>query len=473
MSNFAFVRQTLPSIHDDCARAESYMASDPRSACFYARRVTEEVVVYLYDVLALPAPYRDDLAAKIGDAGFKAQVPLGITQKLTAIRRIANTAVHDNRQIRTDVSLAVLRELFHVVVWTSYHHSPRPEVVPLQAPFDPSLAAKAAPLSREALGQLAVKFRAQDDAHAKALSERDDLLAANELEIERLKAQIAAAKAAVGTDDRDYDEANARDLFIDVLLHEAGWTLDQPRDREFEVAGMPNAEGRGFVDYVLWGADGLPLAVVEAKRTSKSPEVGQQQAKLYADCLEAQFGRRPVIFYTNGYEHRIWDDAGGYPPRETQGFYTQDELELLIQRRRTGLPLPTQPVNPDVAGRPYQVRAIKAVAGAFDRRQREALLVMATGAGKTRTTIALIDLLQKATWVKRVLFLADRTALVNQAGNAFKAHLPGSTTVNLVTEKGIDGRVYVSTYPTMMNLIDEIDGGSRRRRPTARSESHW
>lgn len=465
MSNFAFARQTLPSIHDDCARAESYLASDPRSACFYARRVTEEIVAYLYDMLALPAPYRDDLAAKIGDAGFKAKVPQGITQKLTAIRRIANTAVHENRQIRPDVSLAVLRELFHVVVWTSYHHSPHPDVVPLQAPFDPSLAAKAAPLSREEVGRLAAKFKAQDDAHAKALSERDDLLAAHEAEIERLKAQITAAKAAVGPDDRDYDENDARDLFIDVLLHEAGWALDQPRDREFEVAGMPNAKGRGFVDYVLWGADGLPLAVVEAKRTSKSPEVGQQQAKLYADCLEAQFGRRPVIFYTNGYEHRIWDDAGGYPPRETQGFYTRDELELLIQRRRTGLPLSTQQVNTDIAGRPYQVRAIKAVADAFDRRQREALLVMATGAGKTRTTIALVDLLQKANWVKRVLFLADRTALVNQAANAFKTHLPGSTTVNLVTEKGIDGRVYVSTYPTMMNLIDEIDEGNRRFGP--------
>ncbi|WP_313405018.1 DEAD/DEAH box helicase family protein [Aeromicrobium sp.] len=465
MSNFAFVRQTLPSIHDDCARAESYLASDPRSACFYARRVVEEVVGYLYDVLALPTPYRDDLAAKIGDAGFKAKVPQGITQKLTAIRRIANTAVHENRQIRPDVSLAVLRELFHVVVWTSYHHSPHPDVVPLQAQFDPSLAAKAAPLSREEVGRLAAKFKAQDEAHAKALAERDDLLAAHEAEIERLKAHIAVAKAAVGPDDRDYDEADARDLFIDVLLHEAGWTLDQPRDREFEVAGMPNAEGKGFVDYVLWGADGLPLAVVEAKRTSKSPEIGQQQAKLYADCLEAQFGRRPVIFYTNGYEHRIWDDAGGYPPRETQGFYTRDELELLIQRRRTALPLSTQPVNTGVAGRPYQVRAIKAVADAFDRRQREALLVMATGAGKTRTTIALADLLQKANWVKRVLFLADRTALVNQAGNAFKAHLPGSTTVNLVTEKGIDGRVYVSTYPTMMNLIDEIDEGNRRFGP--------
>ncbi|MDF2991415.1 MAG: restriction endonuclease subunit [Microbacterium sp.] len=466
MGNFDFVRVTVSSLHDDCARAESYLSSDPRSACFYSRRVVERLVDYLYDVLSLRVPYRDDLAAKIGDPAFKANVPSRISQKLTAIRRIANTAVHDSRQIGTDVSLAVLRELFHVVVWVSYHHSARPDVVPLQADFDPRVAAKAAPLSREEVARLAVTFREQDEAHAHALAEREDRLAAHEAQIAELQARIAAAQASVAPDTRDYDEAGVRDLFIDVLLREAGWPLDQDRDREYEVTGMPNADGRGFVDYVLWGADGLPLAVVEAKRTSKSPDVGQQQAKLYADCLEAQFGRRPVIFNTNGYEHRIWDDAGGYPPRETQGFYTADELELLIQRRETKLPLSSAEVNTEIVGRPYQARAIKAVGDAFDRKQREALLVMATGSGKTRTAIALVDLLQKANWVKRVLFLADRTALVRQAVSAFKEHLPGSTTVDLVTEKhSIEGRVYVSTYPTMMNLINQVGGGMRRFGP--------
>lgn len=476
MSNFAFVRQTLPSIYGDCARAESYLSSDPRSACFYSRRVVEELVGYLYDVLSLPLPYRNDLAAKISEPAFKAKVPQGIIQKLTLIRRTANTAVHENRQIRPDLSLAVLRELFHVVVWTSYHHSPSPSAVPLQAQFDPKLAAKAAPLSRDEVTRLAAKFKEQDDAHARALAEKDQRLATHEAEIAELKAQIAAAQKATAPDTHDYDEAGTRDDLIDGLLHEAGWVLDQERDREYPVTGMPvstgstTKAGKGFVDYVLWGADGLPLAVVEAKRTSKSPEVGQQQAKLYADCLEQQFGRRPVIFYTNGYEHRIWDDfagasGGGYPPREIDGFYTRDELELLIQRRRTRLPLSTAVVNADIAGRPYQLRAIKAVGDAFDRKEREALLVMATGSGKTRTTIALVDLLQKANWVKRVLFLADRTALVNQAANAFKEHLPGSTTVNLVTEKAVEGRVYVSTYPTMMNLIDEMDDDHRRFGP--------
>ena len=466
MSNFDFAKVALPSVHDDCARAESYLSSDPRSAVFYSRRAAEEIVWHLYDVLGLQTPYQNDLAARIGDAAFKAKVGVGIANKLTLIRKVGNRAVHELTPIPAPAALQVLRELHHVVVWTAFHHSPKPQSVPTSAQFDPALAAKASPLSREDLVKLASKFKAQDEAYAKALAEKDELAASKDAEIAELKAQIAAAQAANSeTDDHDYSEAETRDLFIDVLLAEAGWPLDQTRDREFEVAGMPNNEGRGFVDYVLWGADGLPLAVVEAKRTTKSAAVGQQQAKLYADCLEATYGRRPAIFYTNGYEHWLWDDAAGFPPREVQGFYTRDELELLIQRRQTRLPLSAASVNTDIAGRPYQVRAIKAVGDVFDRKQREALLVMATGSGKTRTVIALVEQMQKANWAKRVLFLADRTALVRQAANAFKAHLPGSTTVNLVTEKVTDGRVYVSTYPTMMNLIDEVDDTGRRFGP--------
>ncbi len=464
MSNFDFVRQTLPAVHADCVRAESYLSADPRAACFYGRRVVEGLVSYLYDVIALPTPYRDDLAAKIGDAGFQAKVPHGITVRLTTIRKVSNTAVHDGRLIRPDVALAVLRELFNVVVWTSYHHSPHPGVVPLRATFDPELAARAAPLSRAEVTRLAQQFQSQDEEHARELAARDEQLAARDAELAELRAQIAEAQKSLAPDHRDYDEAGARE-FIDLLLHEAGWPLDRARDREYPVSGMPNAEGRGFADYVLWGADGLPLAVVEAKRTSKSPQVGQQQAKLYADCLEREFGRRPVIFFSNGYEHWLWDDAGGYPPREVQGFYTRDELELLIQRRITRVNPTSASADTGIAGRPYQVRAIKAVADAFQRRQRAALLAMATGSGKTRTTIALVELLQKTNWVKRVLFLADRIALVRQAANAFKDQLPDSTTINLVEERVSDGRVYVSTYPTMMNLIDDIDGGLRRFGP--------
>ncbi len=469
MSNFSFVRQALPPLYDDCARAESYLVSDPRSACVYARRVAELLVGHIYDVAGLQEPYQPDLAARIADAGFKRVVGQGVATKLTLIRKVGNRAVHEATPIPPQAALQILRELHHVVVWTAFHLSPSPGSVPTAAQFDPKLAARATPLSREDVVKLAARFKAQDEAHARQLAERDELLRSREAEIASLQEQIKAAQAAkTAVDNHDYTEAETRDFFIDVLLNEAGWPLTQARDREYEVSGMPVSTGsaagggKGFVDYVLWGEDGLPLAVVEAKRSKRDPKVGQQQAKLYADCLEAEFGRRPVIFYTNGYEHWLWDDAGGYPPRAVSGFYTQGELELLIQRRSTRLVLAGQAVNTAIAGRPYQTRAIKAVGASFDARERAALLVMATGSGKTRTVIALAEQLMKAGWVKRVLFLADRIALANQAANAFKAHLPQATTVNLITEKNTEGRIYVSTYPTMMGLIDEVDDAGRR-----------
>jgi type I restriction enzyme R subunit len=200
---------------------------------------------------------------------------------------------------------------------------------------------------------------------------------------------------------------------------------------------------------------------VEAKRTRRDSRVGQQQAKLYADCLERQFGRRPVIFYSNGYEHWIWDDAQ-YPPRRVHGFYKKPELELLIRRRDSKRSPAQAPISSAIVERHYQTRAVRRAAEAFERdHERKALLVMATGAGKTRTVIALCDLLMRCNWVKRMLCLADRIALVYQAVNAFRRHLPDGSPVNLVTESNTQGRVFVSTYPTMIGLIDEAADGQR------------
>lgn len=463
MSNFSFL-QTVGwgEAYADCARAESYALSDPRAACIYARRAAEQVVDYLYDVLRLPVPYANDLSARINDAGFKAKTGMGIATKLNLIRRLGNSAAHDQQQIPPRAALDALKELHHVMVWAAFHYSTNPAVVPMKSVFDPGLAKKAAPLTREEVAQLAKKSAEQDAAHAKAMAAKDEDLAAKDARIAELVAQIAAAQAAAQVvDDRDYSEAETRDTFIDLLLAEAGWPLSDPQDREFEVAGMPPDGGKGYVDYVLWGADGLPLAVVEAKCTTKSPQVGQQQAKLYADCLEKQFGRRPVMFYTNGYQHWLWDDAAGYPPREVAGFFTRNQLELLIHRRHARKSLMEAGIDSAIVERHYQIHGIRAIDEAFEQKQRQALLVMATGSGKTRTVIALVKQLMEAGWVKRVLFLADRTALVTQAANAFKAHLPAATTVNLLSEKDADGRVYVSTYPTMMNLINDVDAGKR------------
>ncbi|MFM7229200.1 MAG: DEAD/DEAH box helicase family protein, partial [Cyanobacteriota bacterium] len=231
---------------------------------------------------------------------------------------------------------------------------------------------------------------------------------------------------------------------------------------EHEVQGMPNATGTGYVDYVLWGDDGKPLGLVEAKRSSRDPMEGQRQAELYANCLEQRYGQRPLIFLSNGYRHRLWDDLR-YPPRDVQGFYKKDELETLIRRREIRQPLAKATISTAIAGRYYQQRAIRAICESLEQGLLKALLVQATGTGKTRTAISLTDVLTRCNWVKRVLFLADRTSLVLQAERAFRRFLPDCSPVNLVTNKGGEGRVFLSTYPTMMNLIDAEDSRGVKR----------
>ncbi|MEI5004017.1 MULTISPECIES: DEAD/DEAH box helicase family protein [Micrococcus] len=473
-SNMDWVAQALPAVHRDAAQAEAYLTTDPRAAAFYARRSVERIVEFLYATRGLDDPYSTDLAGRINAPAFSTLAGRGIVDKLNFLRKAGNNAVHKDLALDSRAALTILRELFHVLVWTAFHHGPHPEAVPTKAQFDPARAPRQAAMPVEQLDAVIARLKAQDEANARLREESEQQAAAYEAEIAALREQIAAAQAAAAASELtdlhayDYAEAETRTLYIDLLLHEAGWPLDQDRDREYPVTGLPTQGGTGRVDYVLWGADGLPLAVLEAKRTTRSPHEGQEQARRYADALEAQYGRRPLIFYSNGYEHWLWDDAafgpaGGYPPREIEGFLTADELERLIQRRTARQDLATVLPKTEIAGRPYQLEAIRAVGEAFTARQRDALLVMATGTGKTRTAIALVDQLLRAKWVKRVLVLADRTALVKQAAENFTRHLPHETVVNLLNDRTAEGRIYAATYPTMLNLLQR-DGQDGPRR---------
>ena len=444
---FTFLRSEWPAGFEAASKAAETVHSDPRTACFYARRALELAVAwaYKYDV-ALKLPYQDKLSALIHEPSFKQTAGEGVFSKARVIVTLGNRAVHSHRAIPVDDALVAVRELFHVAFWLARTYGRAARPAPGLA-FDTSALPKAAPApgqTAEQLRQLEAGLRARDEKLALLLADKTAL----DEELKRLRANVAAAKRAATAqpDTHDYSEAETRDYFIDLLLKEAGWPLDQARDREFEVAGMPNNQGTGFVDYVLWGDDGKPLGLVEAKRTRRDARVGQQQAKLYADCLEQQFDQRPLIYYSNGYEHWIWDDTN-YPPRAVQGFCKKAELELLIQRRGTRKPLAAAEINAAIVERYYQTRGIRRIAESFERdHDRKALVVMATGAGKTRTVIVLCDLLMRRNWVKRVLFLANRVALVNQTGNAFTRHLPDGSPVNLVTEKDGEGRVFVSTY---------------------------
>ena len=463
MSQFAFLRREWTPVFEAASKAEATVRTDPRTACFYARRTLELAVIWAYKHdAALRLPYQDNLSALIHEPSFKQAAGEAVFSKTRVINTLGNRAVHSHRAVPEADALAALRELFHVAYWFARTYARAGRPAPRLA-FDPKALPRPAATGQqttEQLRTLELGLRERDEKLATLLTDKGAL----DEELKHLRAEVSKAKkaAAAQPDTHDYSEAETRDYFIDLLLKEAGWPLDQDRDREFEVTGMPNSQGEGFVDYVLWGDDGKPLGVVEAKRTRRDARVGQQQAKLYADCLERQLKQRPIIFYSNGYEHWIWDDTR-YPPRRAQGFYKKAELEQLIQRRETQRRLAEAPIVSEIVERHYQTRAIRRIAEAFERdHDRKALLVMATGAGKTRTVIALSDLLMRCNWAKRVLFLADRVALVNQAVNAFKRHLPDASPVNLVTEKNAEGRVYVSTHPTMMGLIDEARDGQRR-----------
>lgn len=465
MSNFAFLQAEWPLMYESAMRVEETANTDARTSCFYARRTLEMAVAWLFQHdRSLKLPYQPNLNAFIHEPTFRTVVGDTIFTKANVIRSLGNKAVHENQRMVPADGQAATRELFHFCYWMArtYGRRARP---------DPSLTFKPALLpTTTTVTALPPQTVAQLQSLEGQLKERDAKVtallsdkAALDAELKALRDEVAAVKAAnaVQPDTHDYSEAETRDYYIDLLLREAGWQLTD-KNLEVEVSGMPNNQGRGFVDYVLWGDNGKPLAVVEAKRTRRDSKVGQQQAKLYADCLQAQYGQRPVIFYSNGYEHWMWNDTA-YPPRAVQGFFKKQELELMIQRRTSRKPLAQAVINPEIIGRYYQTRAIRRIGETFEKdNQRKALVVMATGAGKTRTVIALADVLMTCNWAKRVLFLADRVALVNQAVNAFKKHLPNSSPVNLVTEKNTDGRVFVSTYPTMMGLIDEATDGNRR-----------
>ena len=465
MSNFAFLQAEWGLVFEAAGKAEQHAHADARSSCFYARRALELAVSWLYTHdKALKLPYQVNLSALIHEPTFRTLVGDGLFTKARLVKDLGNLAVHSTKKVAPTDALSATRELFQFCFWLArtYGRTARP---------DPGLVFKPELLPKPAGGPSAVQSAEQLQKLGEQLREKDTKLsevlshhAALNAELQRLREEVAAAKKANSAvpDTHDYSEAETRKAFIDLLLREAGWELNPAKNFEVSVDGMPTAEGKGAVDYVLWGDDGKPLMLVEAKRTTKSPMAGQQQAKLYADCLEKQYGQRPVICYSNGYQHWMWDDLN-YPARAIQGFYKKDELMLLVQRRSSRKKLAEAAPNGQIVERFYQTRAVRRVGATFEvDNQRKALLVMATGSGKTRTVIALVDVLVRCNWVKRALFLADRVALVNQAVNAFKAHLPDSAPVNLVTDKMTEGRVFVSTYPTMMGLIDETFDGQRR-----------
>ena len=475
MSNFNFINTDFPELYTDALEAEKLVFISPTSTAVFCRSTFENAVNWLYDHDAkLTRPWRSDLSTLIHDPSFCGLFNRTLFAELNLIRKTGNAAAHGTK-ISEPEALACLKYLFRFLRFLAIYYG---KSTPDTQVFDEALIPRAlvqVPAPQQLINDLERKNKAAREAEqAQAqLAQENKVLKA---QLEQQRTEIAARKLAR---EQSVDantaipllvsEAETRRRYIDLSLKECGWNnLREGRELEYEVIGMPlstNPSGKGYVDYVLWGDNGLPLAVVEAKRTMANPKKGKHQAELYANCLEAMHGQRPVIFYTNGFESYLWDDLF-CPEREVQGFYSKDELQLLIDRRSSRTDLRNFKVNTDIAGRPYQLEAIKRVAensvsvtkqGVLHSRARQSLLVMATGSGKTRTASAIVDMLTKCNWAKRVLFLADRNALVSQAKTAFNEHLPHLSAIDLTKEKEDNGtRLVFSTYPSIMNRIDGL-----------------
>jgi type I restriction enzyme R subunit len=454
-SNFSFLQKEFAPMLETAQDAELHVYTAPMYSAILSRKSLEELIRWVYDNdKDVQLPYDTTLNSLIHEQSFKDVIPTTHWNNINLLRKIGNNAAHTSEKTDGKKSLAAVKYLFDFALWVVriYSRAQTPIVS-----FDESLIPRAAKddKSKKEILELATQFEQTQKELQRAneeLLKNKEQLAALKLKLEfvhEIKQENKNVVVPVSISEKE-----TRLIYIDTLLREAGWDPSEKNVVEFEVSGMPNNKGVGFVDYVLWGDDGKPLAVVEAKKTLVNPHVGQHQAELYADCLEKKFGQRPIIFYTNGFDTHIWDDTF-YAPRIIHGFYTKLELELLINRRTTRKSLLTQPINASIAGRYYQEIAIKRVTESLENKNTGVLLVMATGSGKTRTAAAIVDLLTKANWAKKVLFLADRNALVTQAKNAFNTHLPNLSAIDLTKEaEDTSSRIVFSTYPTMMNRID-------------------
>jgi len=482
-SNFDFIKADFTELHTQSVEAEKYVFKAPKYAALQCRIVLELTVNWLYDNdLDYQRPYDTTLAALMYHEDFKHDIKETLLNELTLVRKIGNAAAH-GKKVNNKEALVCLRSVFRLLSFIGINYNEKSPIIPA---FNEALiptgevqdkTLKELQDKSVAIEQLLSEKKLQLEKESE-LQKENNLL---KLQVEQQQKELKERKVErqIEVDFEEVvpiltSEVETRKLFIDVLLKEAGWdNLKQHRDLEYKVTGMPvsvNPSGIGYVDYVLWDDNGMPLAVVEAKKTLHDSKKGKHQAFLYANCLEQMTGQRPIIFYTNGFETHVWDDVF-YPERPVSGFYTKDELQYLIERRSTRKDLRQFQVNRDIAGRPYQLEAIKRVAEALvvthdsklKGKNREALLVMATGSGKTRVSAAIVDMLTKSNWAKRVLFLADRNALVTQAKNAFKEHVSHLSAIDLTKEKEDNGtRLVFSTYPTIMNRIDSIKNDDGR-----------
>lgn len=459
VTNFDYLKKEpkFSAFADVAISAEKIILMDPSASIINSRRAMEFAIKWMYSVDdALEMPYRDNLQSLMNAEDYRELVGPDIWKRMDYIRKSGNNVAHTNKKLGRDEAMLCLENLFIYLDYIAYCYSDQYE----EHSFDKGLITariKKAKASKEAARKDNAEIVKAQEKSAQLELDFQKLMAENAALKEQLSARRQEHQQTYVPKPLDLSEYKTRKLYIDALLRDAGWKEGENWLNEVELPGMPNKSEVGFADYVLYDDSQKPLAVIEAKRTCVDVSKGRQQAKLYADLLEKKHGRRPVIFLTNGFETRIID--GKYPERKCAAIYSKRDLDKWFNLLRMRTSLKHVTVDKNIAGRYYQESAIKAVCDSFDEKnRRKALMVMATGSGKTRTVIALTEVLLKAGWVKNILFLADRNSLVTQAKRSFVNMLPNLSCTNLVEDKdNYTAHCVFSTYQTMIHCIDTVN----------------
>lgn len=441
MTNFDFLLkdEQFNSFSNVAIAAEEMLNIDLESSVINCRRAMEFAIKWMYSIDEyLVRPYQDNLISLINTEEFKDLIDKDLYKRLNFIRKCGNRAAHTHMNVSKDEGKLCLKNLFYFMDYIAFHYANE---------------YKKCDYNEELIGSV----RKEDVKKIETLElDLKTLIEENQHLKKELTNRRIENKETYVSQPLELSEFETRKIYIDAMLRDAGWIEGKNWVNEVEVYGMPNESGLGYVDYVLYDDAHMPLAIIEAKKTCVGVEKGRQQAKLYADILEKKYHKRPIVFLSNGFETRIIDNK--YPERIISFVYSKRDLEKTFNLYGVARNLKNINVDKDIAGRYYQEGAVKAVCKSFDEKnRRKALLVMATGSGKTRTVIALVDVLLKHGWIKNILFLADRNSLVTQAKRSFTNLLPELSVTNLVEDKeNYNARCIFSTYQTMINCIDDI-----------------
>lgn len=441
--NFDFLsnEKSFNNLYKFCKQAEDSVYSTPEISAISCRKALECVIKVFYFANFKNVPKDSTLFELTTDGKFTCYFDETILSCINYIRKIGNNGAH-GEEVTSKQSIVVLTYLHEVII---------------KILGSLNLIRSCPTFDRSLYNNLKISSTAND---------KDEL---PELDLDEIK--NIANKSSISSKQKiasslDISEAETRKLFIDEDLKEAGWKFANNADIsgkvavEYEIKGMPNNANKGYADYALIDDDETVLAIIEAKKLNVDEVVGSQQAKLYADCIERNGQKRPIVFYTNGSIIKIVDNDG-YPSRRVFGYYSKAELHSILSREIKPIKESEMHVDPQISDRYFIQNAATAVCEAFNKKKRKALIVMATGTGKTRCAISLVDILQRCKWAKRVLFLADRTALVKQAKNAFMNFLPDSS-LSVLSEndpknRDFNSRVTLSTYQTMIRVINSDD----------------